>query len=107
MQGTQTASLDTQKPLVYVSLIVVSSAIPFDNFTGMPDKEPRAFHHCVACCAIGVSFHIFPVTKTFRNELVALVYPMPNSHCNCVHARPLGYLDAPYLFRAHALCMCT
>ena len=51
MQGTQTASLDTQKPLVYVSLIVASPAIPFDNFTGAPNKDPREviFHHCVAC----------------------------------------------------------
>ena len=41
MQGTKTASLDTSKSPLHVSLIVVFAAIPFDNFTGMPSKEPR------------------------------------------------------------------
>ena len=47
MQGTETASLDTQRPLVYVSLIVVFAAIPFDNFTGIPNKEPREVNFCI------------------------------------------------------------
>ena len=44
MQGTQTASLDTSKSPVYVSMIVlcfVCTAIPFENSTGKPNKEPR------------------------------------------------------------------
>ena len=62
MQGTQTASLDTSKSLVYVGLIVVLAAIPFDNFTGMPNKEPREVTFA-SICAFGVSFTFFSVRR--------------------------------------------
>ena len=66
MQGTQTASLDTSKSPVW---LLFSSAIPFDNFTGTPNKEPREvnfLHHCVTCCVFGVSFQLFSVKQGVR-----------------------------------------
>ena len=52
MQGTQTASLDTNKSPLYVSLIVVLSAIPFDSSTGTPKKEPREVTFLSLCCLL-------------------------------------------------------
>ena len=63
MQGTETASLDTQKPLVYVSLIVVFAAIPFDNFTGMPNKEPREVNFCI------IVLPVVPLVRAFYFSL--------------------------------------
>ena len=61
------ASLDAQKPLAYVSLIVAflqqfHLATSLACLTRSPEKS--LLHHCVACCAFGVSFQFFSVRLT-------------------------------------------
>ena len=58
MHGTQTASLDTKKTPLFVSLIVVvvfvRTAIPFDNSTDKPNKEPREVTYPSLCCLLSL-----------------------------------------------------
>ena len=57
--------------------------------------------------AMGIMFGMFlfafQIFSTWRCE--AVIFPKFESAC--VHARPLRYLDMPYIFKAHAPCMCT
>ena len=77
MQSTQTASLDACKLAVYICLIVVLcfvwTAIPFDNATGKPNKEPREVTfrslYCMLCLWCELSF--FSVRLTVSGVLKA------------------------------------
>ena len=75
MQGMQAASLDTKKSPVYVSFIVLCVQ-HFYLATSLAcltrSREKWLLHHCVACCALGVSITIFSVNtktlETYMNE---------------------------------------
>ena len=71
------ASLDAPETLVYVSLIVVVlSAIPFDSFTGTPNKESKEVTFPSLCCLLCLwcelsPFLCQPVSSTQVTEKVS------------------------------------
>ena len=74
MQGTQTASLDTSKSPVYVSLIVVfvSTSIGQLHWHTYQGTQRSEFSIIVLLLCFGVSFRLFSVKRTVHEVLCCL-----------------------------------
>ena len=76
-----------------------------EGFSFTPWQILIAIHQVlIEICNGNHDWHVLVYIQVFSTCKCEAVN-FPKFELACVHARPLGYLDTPFLFRAHVPCM--